>query len=53
SRINILHHFEGFVEAGEMLVVLGPPGSGCSTLLKTISGETYGFNIDPSLYINC
>lgn len=51
-RIDILRDFEGLVEAGEMLVVLGPPGSGCSTMLKTISGETHGFNIDPNSYIN-
>lgn len=51
-RIDILRGFEGLVHAGEMLVVLGPPGSGCSTLLKTISGETDGLNIDPDSYIN-
>ena len=35
-----------------MLVVLGRPGSGCSTLLKTISGETHGFFIDQKSEIN-
>ena len=35
-----------------MLVVLGRPGSGCSTLLKTISGETHGFFIDEESEIN-
>ena len=35
-----------------MLVVLGRPGSGCSTLLKTISGETHGFYIDQKSEIN-
>ena len=35
-----------------MLVVLGRPGSGCSTLLKTISGETHGFFIDKQSDIN-
>ena len=35
-----------------MLVVLGRPGSGCSTLLKTISGETHGFFIDESSELN-
>ena len=35
-----------------MLVVLGRPGSGCSTLLKTISGETHGFYIDKGSDIN-
>lgn len=35
-----------------MLVVLGRPGSGCTTLLKTISGETHGFFIDEKSEIN-
>ncbi|KAF2434531.1 hypothetical protein EJ08DRAFT_646484 [Tothia fuscella] len=51
-RIDILRDFEGVVHAGEMLVVLGPPGSGCSTLLKTISGEVDGLNIDPDSHLN-
>ncbi|WPH01081.1 Hypothetical protein R9X50_00391600 [Acrodontium crateriforme] len=51
-RIDILRDFEGLVESGEMLVVLGPPGSGCSTLLKTITGETHGFVVDDGSYIN-
>ena len=51
-RIDILRGFDGLVEAGEMLVVLGPPGSGCSTFLKTISGETHGFTVDKDSYIN-
>lgn len=45
-RIDILRNFDGLVRAGEMLVVLGPPGSGCSTLLKTIAGETHGYLVD-------
>lgn len=51
-RIDILRDFEGVVNAGEMLVVLGPPGSGCSTLLKTIASETHGFMVDPNSYLN-
>ncbi|KAJ9635209.1 Multidrug resistance protein [Coniosporium tulheliwenetii] len=51
-KIDILQHFDGLVESGEMLVVLGPPGSGCSTLLKTIAGETHGFVVEDSSYIN-
>ncbi|KAF2769646.1 putative multidrug resistance ABC transporter [Teratosphaeria nubilosa] len=51
-RIDILHDFEGLVKSGEMLVVLGPPGSGCSTFLKTITGETHGFNVDAGSYLN-
>lgn len=36
----------------EMLLVLGRPGSGCSTLLKTIAGETHGLNISENSHIN-
>ncbi|KAF1961950.1 AtrD, ABC-transporter [Byssothecium circinans] len=31
---------------GEMLLVLGRPGSGCSTFLKALSGEVRGLHID-------
>ncbi|EXJ87728.1 hypothetical protein A1O1_04653 [Capronia coronata CBS 617.96] len=51
-RIDILRDFDGLLNAGEMLVVLGPPGSGCSTFLKTLAGETHGFNVDDDSYIN-
>lgn len=51
-KIQILQEFEGLVKSGEMLVVLGRPGSGCSTFLKTISGETSGFFIDDKSEIN-
>jgi ABC-type multidrug transport system ATPase subunit len=52
QRIDILRNFDGLLKPGEMLVVLGPPGSGCSTFLKTIAGETHGFNVDKDSYIN-
>ncbi|KAF8189914.1 ABC-2 type transporter-domain-containing protein [Mycena galopus ATCC 62051] len=39
-KIQILRNFDGLVKSGELLVVLGRPGSGCSTFLKTISGFT-------------
>ena len=51
-KIQILRDFEGLVRSGEMLVVLGRPGSGCSTLLKTIAGETHGFFIDEGTHVN-
>lgn len=51
-RIEILRDFEGIVESGEMLVVLGPPGSGCSSFLKTVTGETHGFVVDNDSYLN-
>jgi ABC-type multidrug transport system fused ATPase/permease subunit len=52
TKIQILRDFDGLVKSGEMLVVLGRPGSGCSTLLKTIAGETDGFYVDTNSYIN-
>ncbi|MCJ1461610.1 hypothetical protein MMC07_000207 [Pseudocyphellaria aurata] len=52
TKIQILRNFEGLIKSGELLVVLGKPGSGCSTLLKTISGETHGFYIDEGSNIN-
>ena len=51
-KIEILRGLDGIVEAGEMLVVLGPPGSGCTTFLKTISGETHGFSVDERSHLN-
>ncbi|OHE99417.1 ABC-2 type transporter [Colletotrichum orchidophilum] len=52
KRIDILQDFEGLVEPGEMLLVLGPPGSGCSTLLKTLAGQTEGLNVAQDSYMN-
>lgn len=51
-QIDILRDFDGIVNRGEMLIVLGPPGAGCSTFLKTISGETNGLYIDNQSYFN-
>lgn len=51
-RIDILREFEGVIEAGELLLVLGPPGSGCSTFLKALAGETAGLTVDPNSYLN-
>ncbi|KAK0390579.1 hypothetical protein NLU13_0083 [Sarocladium strictum] len=52
SRIDILRDFDGVVNSGEMLVVLGPPGSGCSTFLKAVAGETNGIYVDGGSYMN-
>ena len=41
---HILHNFNGAVKSGEMLIVLGRPGSGCTTFLKSICGELHGLN---------
>lgn len=44
---QILHEFDGVLRSGEMLMVLGRPGSGCSTFQKTICGELHGLNLHP------
>ena len=51
-KIDILHGFDGSVDRGEMLLVLGRPGSGVSTFLKTIAGITHGLFIDPDSRIS-
>lgn len=52
KRIDILRQFDGLIRPGEMCVVLGPPGSGCSTFLKTIAGETNGIYVNQGSYCN-
>lgn len=42
---QILRNFDGVLKSGELLIVLGRPGSGCSTLLKTLSGELHGLKV--------
>ena len=49
---QILRDFEGVVKSGEMLIVLGRPGSGCSTLLKTLCGELTGLGLDKNSTIH-
>lgn len=40
---ELLSNFDGCVRPGEMLLVLGRPGSGCSTFLKVFCNQTAGF----------
>ena len=42
---KIITDVHGTVKDGEMLLVLGRPGSGCSTFLKGISGEIGGLKL--------
>ena len=42
---HILNKFNGNLRSGEMLIVLGRPGSGCSTFLKSVCGELSGFEL--------
>lgn len=41
---DILFDLEGTVKPGEMLLVLGIPGSGCTSLLKTLSNQHAEFH---------
>lgn len=34
---TLLHGFSGSLEGGEMLLVIGKPGSGCTTFLKALA----------------
>ncbi|PVH69515.1 ABC-2 type transporter [Cadophora sp. DSE1049] len=43
---TILRSFNGILQPGEILIVLGRPGAGCSTLLKTMCGELHGLHLD-------
>lgn len=52
QKIQILRNFDGLVKNGEMLVVLGRPGSGCSTFLKTLAGEMNGIHKGKESHMN-
>ena len=54
SRFEILKPMDGCLNPGELLVVLGRPGSGCTTLLKSISSNSHGFEIskDSTIWYN-
>lgn len=45
TEVEILKPMDGCINPGEMCVVLGRPGAGCSTFLRTIASQTHGFNI--------
>ncbi|CAO3689827.1 unnamed protein product [Umbelopsis vinacea] len=40
---DIVHNVTGFCEDGEMLLVLGRPGAGCSSLLRVLANSRKGF----------
>ncbi|KAJ4293655.1 ATP-binding cassette transporter snq2 [Kalmusia sp. IMI 367209] len=42
-EFDILKDFKGVVKPGEMCLVLGRPGSGCTTFLKVASNQRYGY----------
>jgi ATP-binding cassette, subfamily G (WHITE), member 2, SNQ2 len=41
---NILKDFRGVTKPGEMVLVLGKPGSGCTTFLKVIANQRFGYS---------
>ena len=43
AEFKILENFKGVVKPGEMVLVLGKPGSGCTTFLKVISNQRFGY----------
>ena len=40
---ELLSDFNGCIRPGEMLLVLGKPGSGCSTFLKVLGNQRFGY----------
>lgn len=40
---TLIHDFTGCVRDGEMMLVLGRPGAGCSTFLKAVSNNREGY----------
>ncbi|KAH3664070.1 hypothetical protein OGAPHI_004784 [Ogataea philodendri] len=49
---DILKPMDALMKPGTVTVVLGRPGAGCSTLLKTISSHTWGLEVDKSSLIS-
>ncbi|KAI0155258.1 ABC-2 type transporter [Xylariaceae sp. FL1272] len=40
---TLLDNFKGVINPGEMVLVLGRPGSGCTTFLKSITNQRWGY----------
>ena len=43
KEFDILKGFRGLARPGEMVLVLGKPSSGCTTFLKVISNQRFGY----------
>lgn len=43
KEVDILHKFRGLAKPSEMVLVLGRPGSGCTTFLKVIANQRAGY----------
>jgi ATP-binding cassette subfamily G (WHITE) protein 2 (PDR) len=45
TQFDILKSMDAIIRPGEVVVVLGRPASGCTTMLKTIASNTHGFHV--------
>ncbi|CDK26871.1 unnamed protein product [Kuraishia capsulata CBS 1993] len=45
DTFDIIKAQDANIEPGELVVVFGRPGAGCTSLLKTIAAQTYGFHV--------
>ena len=52
DMFTILKPMDGILKPGSLNVVLGKPGSGCTTLLKTIAASTYGFKVTKDSFMS-
>ncbi|KAJ6437668.1 endonuclease/reverse transcriptase [Purpureocillium lavendulum] len=52
TRRRILRDFDGLLRSGELLLVLGRPGSGCTTFLKALCGHFQGVTLEPGSKIH-
>ena len=43
KQFDILKNFRGVAKPGEMVLILGRPGSGCTTFLKVIANQRFGY----------
>ncbi|KAF2455502.1 putative ABC transporter [Lineolata rhizophorae] len=43
-QVEILKSFRGVAKPGEMVLVLGRPGSGCTSFLKVIANQRFGYS---------
>ncbi|KUI69206.1 ABC transporter G family member 11 [Cytospora mali] len=43
TEVTLLDNFRGVCQPGEMILVLGRPGSGCTTFLKSIANQRFGY----------
>lgn len=51
ETVPLIHDMTGAVRPGEILLVLGRPGSGCSTLLKTLANHRAEYSaVDGEVY---